>query len=272
MSPLITTREGAIAVLTFNRADKMNSYSVDLHDALIEAIAAADTDPSVRVIVITGAGRAFCAGADLEAGFGGSGLSQGAPIIDGISRDYGGMLVLRLYECDTPVIGAVNGVAVGIGATMLLPMDVKIASSTAKMGFPFSRRGIVFDGAASWFLPRIVGWSQAQKWITTGEIFMSQDALDAGMINELAEPQDVLPRAMEIARDIALNTSPKSVAMNKQLMRASLRNDLDYGGGPMGAHMRESKMLQERFASTDCAEGVASFLQKRAPKFDNNEG
>lgn len=273
MSEVITvTRDDAIEIITLNRPEKMNAYSVTLHNALVKAIDTADTDPDVRAIVITGAGRAFCAGADIEGGFGGAGLATDAPVLDGINRDYGGMLVLRIWECDTPVIGAVNGTAVGIGATMLLPMDIKIAAAGAKMGFPFSRRGIVFDGAASWFLPKVVGLSRAQHWIATGEIFKSEDALAAGMVSDLCDKDAVLPRALEIAKDIAANCSPQSMAKNKQLLRASLTGATGYGGGPMGAHMMESEMLSERFASDDCREGVMSFFEKRSPNFKANGG
>ncbi len=268
---VLTRREGAIAILMLNRPEKMNAYSLELHNALIAATDAADKDPDVRVIVITGAGKMFCAGADLESGFSGAGLKDGPEVIDGISRDYGGMLVLRLWECDTPVIGAVNGTAVGIGATMLLPMDIVIAAKKSKMGFPFARRGIVFDGASSWFLPKIVGLTRARRWITTGEIFKSEEALAAGMVSELCDAADVLPRALDIAREIAEHCAPQSMAKNKQLLRASLTGQTGYGGGPMGAHMMESEMLTERFKSADCREGILSFFQKRAPEFEPDE-
>lgn len=270
MSPEVTTnRDGAIEVITLNRPEKMNAFNTALFGKLMDAVSAANKDPDVRVMVITGSGRAFCAGADIEGGFGGAGLTEGPEFIDGIMRDYGGRLVLRLWDCDTPIIAAVNGTAVGIGATMLLPMDIKIAAKGAKMGMPFSRRGIAFDGASSWFLPRIVGVSRAQHWIATGEIFRSEDALAAGMISEICEPADVLPRAMEIARDMAVNCSPQSMALNKQLLRSSLVGDTD---GPFKAHMAESEILMTRFASDDCREGVASFFEKRTPKFDANTG
>jgi len=252
MPEVLIEKRGAVALLTLNRPEVMNAYNVALHTALHDAIDEADKDPSVRAIVVTGA-----ANEDM--------------ILDGVNRDYGGVLNLRIFESDTPVIGAVNGHAIGIGCTMLLPMDIRVASNKAKFAMPFSRRGIVFDGAASWFLPRIVGASQAQKWIVTGETFLADEAFRTGLVHELHDTEDVLPRAMAIAEDIATNCAPVSMALNKQLLRASLLGDLGYGGGPMGAHMEESVHLTERFQSADCMEGVKSFFEKRAPKFAANE-
>lgn len=267
MENVIYEQDGAIAVITLNRPEHMNSYNVPLHDALLAAIDKADNDRSVRVIVVTGAGRAFCAGADISEGFGAIGFDQDTLEVDGIPRDRGGVLNLRIFECDTPVIAAVNGHAVGIGSTMLLPMDIKIASSKAKFAFPFTRRGIVYDGVASWFLPRIVGLTRAQNWALTGRIILADEALNAGMLSEVVEPESVLPRAMEIARDIAVNVSPESAALNKQLVREGLLNGPEYGGGPMRNHMMESKHLAKLFHEHDCIEGVNAFLEKRDPKF-----
>ncbi len=269
MNTVLYERDGAIALITLNRPDQMNSYNVALHNDLYAAIETADADKSVRVIVITGAGRAFCAGADISGGFGGAGFAETAPKIDGISRDYGGMMNLRIFECDTPIIAAVNGVAVGIGATMLLPMDIKIVSSKAKFAFPFTRRGIAYDGAASWFLPRIVGFSRAQEWAITGRLILPDEALAAGMIHQIAEPEDVLTRAMDLARDLAVNISPESAAQNKRLLREAMLGGGEYGGGPMRSHMLESEQLERLFVSEDCTEGVKSFLEKRAPKFND---
>lgn len=256
-----------VCLLTMNRPEKMNAYNVALHTALHDAIDAADKNPDVRAIVVTGAGKAFCAGADISQGFTGAGLAEAPPKMHGISRDYGGMLALRIYECDTPIIAAINGVAVGIGATMTLPMDIKIMSQSARMGFPFTRRGIVFDAASSWFLPRIVGAATAQALTITGEIFDANSAHSYGLVTELAPIADVLPRAMEIAQDIAQNCAPGSVARNKQLLRASAINQYRYEDGPMGAHLAESAMLETAFTSADCLEGVRSFLEKRPPNF-----
>lgn len=271
MSLVLSTLNEGVCILTLNRPDKMNAYNVALHHALESAIDTADRDPKVRVIVVTGAGRAFCAGADISQGFGGAGLNEAAPKIDSISRDYGGILALRIYECDTPLIAAINGVAVGIGATMTLPMDIKVMSSKARMGFPFARRGIVFDAASSWFLPRIVGWAKCQELILKAEIFGAEAALKDGLASEVVDPDDVLPRAMELAHDIAQNCSPESIAQNKQLMRASQMGQSPYGSGPMGLHMMESAMLEKAFVSPDCIEGVNAFLEKRTPKFSDRK-
>ena len=268
MSVVLTEIKDRIAKITLNRPEQMNAYSIALHHALFEAIDKADKNTDVRVIVVTGAGRAFCAGADISEGF--SALSEGE-FLDGIQRDFGGMLNMRIFECDTPVIAAVNGAAVGIGATMLLPMDIKIASSKTKFAFPFARRGIAFDGAASFFLPRIVGLSKAQEWILKGDIILADEALSAGMISEVTEPENVLNRAMELARDLAQNVSPTSVATNKRLLRASMLGTNDYGGGMMGAHMAESVVLSAAFKSYDCAEGVKAFFEKRPPNFKDRE-
>ena len=267
MGILNVNNEGAVRILTLNRPEKMNAYNVELHNALNEAIIEADKDSSVRAIVVTGAGKAFCAGADISQGFSGAGLDNSAIVKDGIERDFGGILALTIFECDTPIIAAINGVAVGVGATMTLPMDIKIASDTARMGFPFARRGIVFDAASSWFLPRILGWAKAQELIVRGHIFGADEALKIGLVSEIVPKDDVLTRALEIAQDIAVNCSPTSSANNKRLLRASQLDNNAYGGGAMGAHMAESAMLTKAFKSEDCHEGVNAFLEKRPPQF-----
>lgn len=268
MSELVLKeRDGAVLKLTLNRPEAMNAYNVPLHLAMMDAYAEAEADSSIRAIVLTGAGKAFCAGADISDGFEGAGFSSSPPKIDGIARDYGGMLNIFTFEMNTPIIAAINGHAVGIGATMLLPLDIKIASEKTKMAFPFSKRGIVYDGAASYFLPRIVGMSRAQELILTGRTFLAAEAKEMGMIHEVAEHGTVLERAMEIARDIAVNVSPTSAANNKALLRASILGDNRYGDGPMSAHMAESALLEKAFVSPDCKEGVQSFFEKRPPKF-----
>lgn len=266
MNEVLIENDGAVRLLTLNRPDKLNAYNVALHSALLAAIDEADTDPSVRVIVVTGAGRVFCAGADFEEGFVSFAETDEVDMIDGVKRDLGGVLNLRTFESDTPIIAAINGSAVGIGATMTIPMDIRIASNKAKFSFPFARRGIVFDGAASYFLPRLVGFSKAYEWILKADLFSAQDALDGGFMTELVEPENVLTRAMELAQDIAQNCSPTSVANNKRLLRASMA-----GNGPMAAHALESQILAEAFVSHDCAEGVKAFLQKRAPQFEDRK-
>ncbi|RZV41886.1 MAG: enoyl-CoA hydratase [Acidimicrobiales bacterium] len=264
MSELLVSNEGAVRLLTLNRPDKLNAYNVALHSALLKAIDEADNDPGVRVIVVTGAGRVFCAGADFEEGFDTFAATDAVDMIDGVKRDLGGVLNLRTHESDTPIIAAINGSAVGVGDTMTIPMDIRIASNRAKFSFPFARRGIVFDGAASYFLPRLVGFAKAQEWILKADLFSAEEALAGGFMSELTEPENVLPRAMELAQDIALNCSPTSVANNKKLLRESMA-----GNGPVAAHAMESKMLAKAFVSPDCAEGVQAFLEKRAPNFED---
>ena len=258
----------SVVVLTMNKPETMNSYNIELHSALLEAIVSADKDPSVRVIIVTGAGRAFCAGADISQGFGGANLDSGmgADAVNGINRDAGGILNLAIFDCDTPIIAAINGAAVGIGATMTLAMDIRIASKKSKFAFLFARRGIVFDGAASFFLPKLVGYSKANEWILKGNIMMAQELLEGGLISEICEPEDVLTRSLELARDIAVNCSPTSVSNNKKLLRQSM-----LGKGPFDLHMIESEMLSEAFSSADCAEGVQSFLEKRPPRFSDRK-
>jgi len=223
--------KGAVRVLTLNRPEKMNAYNVALHNELNGAIIAADKDNSVRVIVVTGAGKAFCAGADISQGFGGAGLSDASIVEKGVERDFGGILALTIFECDTPIIAAINGVAVGVGATMTLPMDIKIASE-----------------------------AKAQELIVRAHIFGAEEALKMGLVS-------VLSRAMEIAQDIAINCSPTSTANNKRLLRASQLDSNGFGGGAKGAHMAESVLLTKAFSSADCHEGVTAFLEKRAPQF-----
>ena len=269
MSVVLKEDRGQIRLLTLNRPDQMNAYNVAMHDALIAAIDEADKDSSVRVIVVTGAGKAFCAGADLTGGFG---SVTGGEQLDGITRDLGGMLNLRIFECDTPVLAAVNGHSVGIGLTMLLAMDMKIVSQKTKFVLPFARRGIVFDGAASFFLPRIIGMNRTQEWLLRGTPITPAEALSAGMITEVVEPDQVLTRTLEIAEDIAVNVSPTSAAHNKQLLRSSILRGGGYDSGPLAAHMKESEMLIEHFSSHDCAEGVKSFFEKRSPEFKDYEG
>lgn len=261
------TQEPSVCVLTLNRPDKLNAFNHQMADELAKAVAIANKDNQVRVIVITGAGRSFCAGADFREGF--ISLSSHAKVKDDITLDIGGVLNLQLFECDTPIIAAINGAAVGIGATMLIPMDMRIASNQARFAFPFTRRGIVCDGASSWFLPRLVGFSKAQEWLLRGHLFSAEDALAAGFVNHLAEPENLLAETLEIARDIAVNCAPESVSLNKQLLRESLLGHGALQEAPMRAHMMESQMLNRRFTEPDCAEGVSAFLQKRSPQFQN---
>jgi len=264
------TQDSSVLILNMNRPDAMNSFNIELCKAMIDAIKAADADPTVRVIVVTGAGRAFCAGADISQGF----HSVETDLADestGITRDWGGVLNLAIFECDTPILAAINGAAVGIGATMTVPMDMRIASVTSKFGFPFARRGIVCDGAASWFLPRLVGFARAQEWLLTARIIKADEMLAAGFVTQLHEPDEVLPRTLEIARDIAVNCAPSSTANNKRLLRASMLSHGVMESGPYQSHIAESDMLNRAFVSADCREGVTAFFEKRTPKFGNRQ-
>lgn len=257
----------SVAILSLNRPEAMNSFTLEMHRELQRAYKGLDIDSSVRVIVVTGAGRAFCVGADISNGFGSAGLSTAPTMYEDVSRDAGGELVLDMFQLDTPIIGAINGHAVGVGATMTMPMDIRICSEKTKWAFPFARRGIVFDGAASWFLPRLVGWAKANEWGLKADIISPDEMYRAGYVSEIHPPEGVLPRALELARDIAQNCSPTSTANNKRLLRNSM---MGYGlleEAAFKAHIEESKALNAAFVGPDCEEGVWAFLEKRAPNF-----
>lgn len=261
-----------IATLTLDRPDKLNVYSVRMMEEMIDAFDRADGDDAVRAVIVTGAGRAFCAGADLESGakvFDAAG-TPGSPIrSDGTidyatdsARDFGGLLTLRIFECLKPVIAAVNGPAVGIGATMLLPMDIRIASENARFGFVFARRGIVPEGASSWFLPRVVGIAQSLDWCLSGRVFSADEALRAGLLSETVPPESLLERAREIAREIADGPAPVSVALTRQMLWRGLGMN-----HPMEAHRIDSRGVLARGRSADAREGVSAFLEKRQSRF-----
>lgn len=261
------TETNSVAILTLNRPQAMNSFNTVMFRELQQAYAELDSDPTVRVIVVTGAGRAFCAGADISDGFGSAGLSQEPSMHEGVVRDAGGELVLDMFNVDTPIIGAVNGHAVGIGATMTMPMDIRICSEKTKWAFPFARRGIVFDGAASWFLPRLVGWAKANEWIVKADIISPDEMYRSGYVSEIHPPEDVLPRTVKLARDIAQNCSPTSTANNKRLLRASMMGHGVLEEAAFMSHIEESRYLNNAFVSADCEEGVRAFLEKRPPNF-----
>ena len=230
-------------------------------DEMIAAFDQADADDDVRAVIVTGEGRGFCAGADL--GEGGETFNTDREGQDGpVWRDGGGQVSLRIFESKKPVIGAINGPAVGVGVTMTLPMDIRIASSAARFGFVFSRRGIVPEACSSWFLPRIVGIEQAAKWAFSGRVFPAQEAHDGGLASELLAPEDLLPRANELAAEIAENTSAISVALMRQMMWRMLGAD-----HPMEAHKVDSRGIATLGAMGDAKEGVESFLEKRPADF-----
>ncbi len=259
--------DAGIATLTLNRPDKLNAFNREMMEEMIDAFDKSDADDAVRVVIVTGAGRGFCAGADLSAG--GSTFDYekryGASMDDlgnERARDGGGRVTLRIYESLKPVIGAINGPAVGIGATMQLPMDIRIASKDARFGFVFARRGITMEACSSWFLPRLVGPQQALEWTLTGRVFGADEALAGRLVSKVVEPTELMPAALTLAREIADNTAAVSVAVNRQMIWRMMGAD-----HPMEAHKVDSRMIVERGRSADVKEGVTSFLEKRAAKF-----
>ena len=255
-----------IAVLTLNRPAKMNAFTNTMMTEIITAMDQTDTDDSVRAVIFTGAGeRAFCAGADLTPDDGRAVFSDSAPVEDLSDprvRDGGGMLTLRLFQSKKPLISACNGAAVGVGATMQLPMDIRLASDNARFGFVFARRGIVPEACSSWFLPKIVGINQALEWCMTGRIFDAQEALRGGLVRSVHAPGELIDAARAIAREIADNTSAVSVAMTRAMLWR-----LPSGDHPMAAHKIDSRAIYRLSKGADAKEGVQSFLEKRAPVF-----
>lgn len=254
-----------IATITLHRPKKMNAFTGTMARELIAAFDLVDADDEVRAVIVTGHGdRAFCAGADLTPDDGPV-FADDAEITDLSDprvRDSGGTVTLRIYECKKPVIGAINGVGVGIGATMQLAMDIRIASNTARYGFVFARRGITPEAASSWFLPRLVGMQTALEWCMTGRVFSAQEALERGLVRSLHEPADLMPEAIRIAREIADNCAPVSVALTRHMLWR-----LSAMPHPMDAHKIDSRAIFTRAKADDAAEGINSFLEKRAPQF-----
>ncbi len=252
-----------IATITLNRPDKLNAFTSRMQGELIDAFDGADGDDRVRAVIVTGAGRAFCAGADLSAGAKTFDFeARGDPTEPGSWRDGGGLVSLKLYACNKPVIAAVNGAAAGVGATMILPMDIRLASVDARFGFVFARRGVVPEACSSWFLPRVVGVSQALEWLYTGRVFPADEALAGGLVRSLHQPDALLDAARALAREIADNTSAVSVALSRQMIWRMLGAD-----HPMAAHRIDSRGIQAMGGSADAHEGVAAFLKKRPAKF-----
>ena len=252
-----------IATIWMNRPDKMNAFTELMRYEIIDALDHTDADDDVRAVIFTGRGRAFCAGADLSSGEGT--FSRGGSDImgrNGVPRDGGGTVSLRIYESKKPVIGAINGAAVGVGVTMTLPMDVRLASTAAKFGFVFSRRGIVPEAASSWFLPRLVGISQAMEWVASGEVFPAEEAMAGGLVRSVHEPDDLLPAAYALARKLTESSSAVSIAVARKMMWRMLGAD-----HPMAAHKVDSRGILERGRSEDVKEGINSFFEKRAPQF-----
>lgn len=253
--------EGAAAVIAFNRPEKMNAIRQRTIDDVIAAMDEAEADDRVRAVIFTGKGRGFCAGMDLDIGFVPS-PDANPETGEGVPPDLGGTVALRLFEARKPLIGAVNGAAIGFGATVLLPMDFRLAAEGARFGYVFSRRGIVSETCASWFLPRVVGVPAALDWMITGRIFDAAEAKAKGLVQDVVAPEQLLPAAFAIAEEIAANTSAVSVAVNRQLVWRMLGVD-----HPRIAHDLESRGLAATFRMADTAESTRSFLEKRAPKF-----
>jgi enoyl-CoA hydratase/carnithine racemase len=250
-----------VLTVTLNRPDRLNAWTPRMQAELIEAVDRADADDEVRAIVFTGAGRGYCAGADLEGG--GSTFDWREREADGaVPRDGGGTFTLRLFDCTKPTIAAINGPAVGVGITMTLAMDVRLAADDAKMGFVFARRGIVPEACSSWFLPRIVGIGQAMEWVATGRVFPARQALDGGLVRSLHPKDELLGAARALAREIADNTAPVSVALARRLLWTMLGAE-----HPMEAHRADSRAMFARGQSADAAEGVTAFLEKRPAEF-----
>ncbi len=254
--------EDGILTLTLNRPEILNAFNRDMLQEMVDAFDRADADDNVRAIIVTGAGRAFCAGADLSSGgntFNADGRDDRE---SGLQPDGGGILTLRIYELKKPIIAAVNGPAVGVGVTMTLPMDIRLAADVAKFGFVFARRGIVPEACSSYFLPRAVGVNQALEWCYSGRVFPAQEALDGGLVRSLHAKEDLLPAARAIAREIADNTSAISVTLVRHMMWRMLGAD-----HPMEAHKIDSRGVYYTGRSADAKEGVEAFLEKRDARF-----
>lgn len=255
--------EERVATITLSRPERMNAFTARMCREMIEALDAADADDAVRAVVVTGAGRAFCAGADLGSG-GDTFDSKAQGYADTVDthRDGGGLVSLKVYSLKKPVIAAINGAAVGVGITMTLPMDVRIVARGAKIGFVFARRGIVPEAASSWFLPRLVGIEKAAEWVYTGRVFDADEAHAAGLVSRVLPPEEVLPAAYALAREIAEHTSAVSVALARQLLWRMLG-----AASPADAHRIDSKCIFWMGRSPDAYEGVSAFLEKRPARF-----
>ncbi len=257
----------AIATITLSRPEQLNALDPTMERELLQVWDRVDGDDDIRAVVVTGRGRAFCAGFDLSAGgfdvFRAAELRGTEDFRPGdLPRDSGGLISLRIFRCLKPVVAAINGAGVGFGATFPLPMDVRLASTKARFGFVFSQRGMCLDGAASWFLPRAVGLSRALEWATSGRIFGAEEALEAGLVRSLHEPEELLDAAYATARGMIESSAPVSVALNRQLLW-----QMAGAAHPMDAHRQESIYIAERASSADAVEGANSFLEKRPPNF-----
>jgi enoyl-CoA hydratase/carnithine racemase len=255
--------EDGVLTLTLHRPARMNAFTAPMMRELIDAFDHSDEDDAIRAVILTGEGKAFCAGADLEKG--GDTFNREKrreETLGNIDRDGGGMVSLRIFDSKKPVIAAFNGAAVGVGITMALPADIRLASKTARFGFVFTRRGITMEACSSWFLPRLVGMQQAAEWVYTGRVFDADEALRGGLVRSLHEPDALMPAARELAAEIADNTSAVSATLNRQMMWRMLGAD-----HPMEAHKIDSRAIGFMGKSADAEEGVMSFLEKRPARF-----
>ena len=259
-----------VATVTLNRPDRLNAFNTQMMKDLIAVFDETDGDDAVKAVIVTGAGRGFCAGADLASGGDTfdydkrGGEDQAARQRDGVQRDGGGLVTLRIYDSLKPVIGAINGPAVGVGVTMQLPMDIRLASTEARFGLVFARRGLNPEAASSWFLPRLVGVQTALEWCYTGRVFPAQEAFDRGLVRSLHAPDELLPAARALAREIVDNTAPVSIALTRQLIWR-----MAGASHPMEAHRADSRGIHLRGRMGDAREGVMSFLEKRPAAFPN---
>jgi enoyl-CoA hydratase/carnithine racemase len=251
-----------VLTITLNRPERLNAFTPTMARELIAAFDRADADDEVRAIIVTGEGRGFCAGADLAPDGSTFDWRELATGEGDVPRDTGGQVVLRIFACNKPVIAAINGPAVGVGITMTLPMDIRLVAEGARIGFVFVRRGIVPEACSSWFLPRIVGISQALEWVATGRVFDAQEALAGGLVRSVHPSGELLDAARALAQEIAQNTAPVSVALARKLMWSGLGAE-----HPMAAHRADSRAMFARGQSADAREGVTSFLEKREPQF-----
>ena len=261
-----------ILTITLNRPDKLNAFTGQMMDELIFAFDSAGKDDEVRVIIVTGEGRGFCAGADLSSGNNtfnrdvrnNKGDQEDHKKDPEWIRDGGGKTTLAIFECPKPIIAAINGPAVGVGVTMTLPMDIRLASEDAKFGFVFARRGLVPEAASSWFLPRLVGISKALEWTYSGKVFNATEAKEGGLIRSIHKPEELLNEARLIANEIIQSSSSVSVSLTRQMLWRMLGAD-----HPMEAHKIDSRLIYELGRGEDVKEGVNSFLEKRSPDFPN---
>jgi enoyl-CoA hydratase/carnithine racemase len=254
--------DGGILTLTLCRPEKLNAFTREMLSEMLDAFDRADADDEIRAIIVTGEGRAFCAGADLSSGGNTFNADGRADRESGLHPDGGGVLTLRIFDLKKPIIAAINGPAVGVGVTMTLPMDIRLAADVAKFGFVFARRGIVPEACSSYFLPRVVGINQALEWCYSGRVFPAKEAFEQGLVRSLHDKDALLPAAREIAREIADNTSAISVTLIRQMMWRMLGAD-----HPMEAHRIDSRGVYFTGRSADAREGVESFLEKRPARF-----